>query len=153
MGSNVATNTFLFTSESVGEGHPDKICDLISDAIVDACVEQDPMSKLAVETAIKPGEVYLFGVIVTHASIDYEAVVRRTLQDIGYDSPDQPIQHDTARVFNNIEVHVSAAKTDEGLKDMYGNIGAGDQVREKLHAAFFHHLNQCLGPRIWLRYR
>ena len=81
----------FFTSESVGQGHPDKICDQISDAILDACLMSDPLSKVAVETAIKTDFVFVFGVLVTLAHIDVEAIVRYTLRDIGYDQPSMDI--------------------------------------------------------------
>ncbi|KAG0081042.1 methionine adenosyltransferase sam2, partial [Podila epicladia] len=68
-------STFLFTSESVGEGHPDKICDQISDAILDACLEQDPMSKVACETAAKTGMIMVLGEITTKAQLDYQKII------------------------------------------------------------------------------
>ncbi len=75
----------MFTSESVTEGHPDKICDQISDAILDACFEQDPFSRVACETATKTGFVMLLGEITTRAKINYDALVRSVIRDIGYD--------------------------------------------------------------------
>ena len=75
----------LFTSESVTEGHPDKICDQISDAILDALMEQDPMSRVACETAITTGFALVMGEITTKAVIDYQKVVRETIREIGYD--------------------------------------------------------------------
>ncbi|CAM8965934.1 unnamed protein product [Rhodiola kirilowii] len=70
--------TFLFTSESVNEGHPDKLCDQISDAVLDACLEQDPDSKVACETCTKTNMVMVFGEITTNADVDYEKIVRDT---------------------------------------------------------------------------
>ena len=91
-------NIFYFTSESVGEGHPDKCCDQISDAVLDACLEQDPHSRVACETAVKSNFILLFGDITTKAKVDYEKVVRDTLRRIGYDHPDKGIDCDTCRV-------------------------------------------------------
>ena len=75
---------FLFTSESVTEGHPDKVCDQISDAVLDACLRQDPRSRVALETAVKTGLVVLLGEITTRATIDYSTIVRRTVERIGF---------------------------------------------------------------------
>lgn len=75
----------LFTSESVTEGHPDKLCDQISDAVLDAIVEQDPMARVACETAVKTGFVMLLGEITTTASINYDELVRKVVVEIGYD--------------------------------------------------------------------
>jgi len=75
---------YLFTSESVTEGHPDKICDQISDAVLDECLRQDPTSRVALETAVKTGLVVLLGEITTGASLDYSKIVRRTVERIGY---------------------------------------------------------------------
>ena len=77
-------DTFLFTSESVNEGHPDKICDQVSDAILDACLEQDPHSKVACETCTKTNMVMVFGEITTKAKVDYEKIVRKTCREIGF---------------------------------------------------------------------
>jgi S-adenosylmethionine synthetase len=74
----------LFTSESVTEGHPDKMCDAISDAILDACMEQDPMSRVACETASCTGFVLVTGEITTKAQLDIPSIVRKTVNEIGY---------------------------------------------------------------------
>ena len=75
----------IFTSESVSAGHPDKVCDQISDAILDAALSQDRESRVAIETLVKDNQVVLAGEITTGAKIDYEDVVRKTIIDIGYD--------------------------------------------------------------------
>ena len=97
---------FLFTSESVGEGHPDKCCDQISDAILDACLAEDPNSKVACETAAKSNYVLLFGEITTTAKVNMEQVVRDTLRTIGYDDAAKGIDCSTCRV----EVSMRAIK-------------------------------------------
>lgn len=79
---------FVFSSESVTEGHPDKMCDMISDAVLDACLEQDPRSRVACETLVKTGFAVLAGEITTGAKLDYEKVVRKTIKEIGFTSSD-----------------------------------------------------------------
>ena len=78
---------FLFTSESVSEGHPDKVADQISDAVLDAILAQDPRSRVAAETLVKDNLVVLAGEITTHAKVDYDAVARKTIKRIGYNDP------------------------------------------------------------------
>ena len=78
----------LFTSESVTEGHPDKVCDSISDAILDAMMAQDPMSRVACETATTTGLVLVMGEITTKANVDIQKIVRDTIREIGYDNAD-----------------------------------------------------------------
>merc|ERR1719461_2567325 len=120
---------FLFSSESVNEGHPDKLCDLVSDAVLDACLAQDPNSYVACETAAKTGMVMIFGEITTTAKVDYEAVVRQAVKNIGYDDAAKGIDYATMNVIVAIEqqspdiaqsVHGHLTKSDEDL-------GAGDQ--------------------------
>ena len=77
---------YLFTSESVTEGHPDKMCDQVSDAVLDACLAQDPRSRVACETATKTGFVLVMGEITTRANLDFDQLVRGVVNDIGYDS-------------------------------------------------------------------
>ena len=89
---------YLFTSESVSEGHPDKVADLISDAILDAILEQDPVARVAAETLTSTNLVVLGGEITTIAKVDYEKVVRDTLEFIGYDNIDYGIDYKTCEV-------------------------------------------------------
>lgn len=78
--------TFLFSSESVNEGHPDKLCDQVSDSVLDACLATDPLSKVACETAVKDNMVMVLGEITTQAKLDYDAIVRKAVKNIGFDS-------------------------------------------------------------------
>ncbi|NBQ22299.1 MAG: methionine adenosyltransferase, partial [Synechococcaceae bacterium WB6_3B_236] len=87
------SNDYLFTSESVSEGHPDKVADQISDAILDAILAQDPHARVAAETLCNTGLVVLAGEITTHAQIDYIGVARDTIRRIGYDNTDYGIDY------------------------------------------------------------
>jgi S-adenosylmethionine synthetase len=102
MSSTLSAPSFVFTSESVTEGHPDKVCDSISDAILDAHLAQDPDAHVAVETLCKAGEVVLAGEVTSRATVDVERIVRDTVRAIGYDDPSQPFCADTLRVTNLI---------------------------------------------------
>jgi S-adenosylmethionine synthetase len=127
--------TFLFSSESVNEGHPDKLCDQVSDAILDACLAVDPKSKVACETATKDNMVAVMGEITTEAKLDYEAIVRRTLKQIGYDSfiddlsavDSKGISDTTCEVLVRINKQSPdiAGGVHVGKDDM--DVGAGDQ--------------------------
>ncbi len=137
------TNTFmnspklLFTSESVTEGHPDKLCDQISDAVLDACLEQDPYSRVACETATKTGYVMLLGEITTHAFINFDELVRKVVVEIGYDRAKKGFDGNTCGVLSAIASQSPdiAMGVDHALEDKSGemndrdieHVGAGDQ--------------------------
>jgi S-adenosylmethionine synthetase len=119
--------TFFFTSECVTEGHPDKLCDQVSDAVLDACLTADPMSKVACETSSKTGMVMIFGEITTQGHPDYQKVVRDAIKEAGFDNADVGLDYKSCNVMVCIEqqspdiaggVHIG--RTDE-------NLGAGDQ--------------------------
>ena len=126
----------LFTSESVTEGHPDKICDQISDSILDALLVQDPNSRVACETAVTTGLVMVIGEITTNAYVDIQKVVRQTVKEIGYDRAKYGFDCETCAVFNAIDEQSAdiAMGVDEALehkegtmKDEVEAVGAGDQ--------------------------
>ena len=98
---------FSLTSESVNEGHPDKLCDQVSDAIVDACFAQDENSHVAAETCTGTGFVMVFGEVTTNAKFDYEEVVRNAIKEIGFDAPEKGLDYKTCKVLNNIQIFPS----------------------------------------------
>lgn len=126
---------WLFTSESVTEGHPDKMCDQISDGILDAILEQDPYGRVACETITKTGFVLVAGEISTSSYVDIPKIVRKTVQDIGYDNADFGFDYKTCAVFTSIEeqsgdIAMGVNEADEFRKDnvdVNDMIGAGDQ--------------------------
>merc|ERR1711981_1376545 len=125
-----ALDKFMFTSESVNEGHPDKLADQVSDAVVDACFAQDPNSRVACETCTGTGFVMVFGEITTNAKVDYEAVVREAIKKIGFDHPDKGLDYKTCEALNRLHdqsVEIGAAV--HGCADVKKpeEIGAGDQ--------------------------
>ena len=92
--------SYIFTSESVGEGHPDKVCDQVSDAVLDACLEQDKNSRVACETMVKDNNLFLAGEISTLAEVDFESVARRVVNQIGYDDDELGFNGNTLNFFN-----------------------------------------------------
>ena len=137
------TNTFMnsarlmFTSESVTEGHPDKVCDQISDAVLDACLEQDPYSRVACETATKTGYVMLLGEITTQATLNYDELVRKVILEIGYDDSQKGMDGNSCGVLVAIarqsgDIAMGVDKALEAKQGMMSanevdTIGAGDQ--------------------------
>ena len=133
----------LFTSESVTEGHPDKVCDAISDAILDACMAQDPMSRVACETAVCTGFALVTGEITTKAHLDYQTIVRETINEIGYNDAATGFDGNTCAVLvamdqqsadialgvdNALETKEDLKALEENMSDEeIGAIGAGDQ--------------------------
>jgi S-adenosylmethionine synthetase len=129
--------SLLFTSESVTEGHPDKICDRISDAVLDACLAQDPLSRVACETATKTGFVMLLGEITTRAHLNFDELARKVILEIGYDSSDKGFDGNTcavqvaiSRQSGDIAMGVDHALEARGIsltEEEVESIGAGDQ--------------------------
>ena len=121
-------SNFIFTSESVTEGHPDKIADQVSDAILDALLEQDPTSRVACETLVKTGYVNLAGEITTRAQVDYAQIARNTIREIGYTDSKMGFDADTCAVLVAVDAQSPdiAAGVNEGEGD-FEEQGAGDQ--------------------------
>src|SRR6201994_2365213 len=134
--TGVSEHGRLFTSESVTEGHPDKICDAISDSVLDALLAQDPKSRVAVETLVTTGQVHVAGEVTTSAYVDIPTLVREKILDIGYDSSAKGFDGNSC----GVNVAIGAQSPDigqgvdtgyesrvEGLDDEIGRQGAGDQ--------------------------
>jgi len=163
------SETFLFTSESVGEGHPDKICDQVSDAILDAHLAQDPRAKVACETFAKTGMIMVGGEISSKANVNYQDVIRNKIKEIGYDSDEKGLNYRTCSVINGLEeqspdiaqgVHENRSDEDVGAGDqgiMFGY--ATDETEEKMPLTLIlaHKLNERMaelrksGEEKWLR--
>lgn len=119
--------SFLFTSESVGKGHPDKLCDQISDAIVDACIAYDPFSRVAVDAVIKSGMVVLVGELTTSAVVDFEEITRKVLREAGY-THEWGLDPDACTVLTNItKQSMDISNGLEQVKEDKWDLGAGDQ--------------------------
>ena len=133
----MSSPSLMFTSESVTEGHPDKMCDQISDAVLDACLEQDKMSRVACETAVKTGFVALLGEITTNAYVNFDELVRKVVKEIGYDSSDKGFDGNTCAVLSAVASQSAdiALGVDHAMEDKSGemkdvgieHVGAGDQ--------------------------
>ena len=120
-------NHFFFTSESVTEGHPDKLCDLLSDSILDACLSQDPNSKVAIESVAKSNMILIAGELLTKAKIDIDQIVRNKIKEIGYDDESKGLNYQTCDILQKITIQspdISQA-VHEGKKEE--DFGAGDQ--------------------------
>ena len=122
------TQRHVYTSESVSEGHPDKVCDQLSDAVVDACLEQDSESRIACESLVTSDLIVLSGEITTKADVRWEQLARRVVNDIGYNSPDVGFCADSCKVL--LCIHPQSQDIAQGVTEgagRYTDQGAGDQ--------------------------
>ena len=122
----------FFTSESVTEGHPDKVCDQISDAVLDAILEQDPMARVACETCVTTGMALVMGEISTDCYVDIAGIARDTIKEIGYDNPECGFNGNTCAVLTTIDSQSPdiALGVNNSMEEKNGgdaNLGAGDQ--------------------------
>jgi S-adenosylmethionine synthetase len=126
----MAERHYFFTSESVGEGHPDKLCDQVSDAILDACYQDDPQSRVACETFASTSLVLVGGEITTRTFVDVQEIVRSVVKEIGYTDPDYGLDYHSMAVLDMIHSQspdISQGVSGKGLKKYKGKQGAGDQ--------------------------
>jgi S-adenosylmethionine synthetase len=124
------SSKYLFTSESVGEGHPDKLCDQVSDAVLDACLTDDPESHVACECYATTGMILIGGEITTTTYVDIQQLARDVVKDIGYTNPDYGIDYESMAVLNTIHSQspdINQGVAGKGLKEFEGRQGAGDQ--------------------------
>ena len=128
--------SLMFTSESVTEGHPDKMCDQISDAVLDACLEQDPMSRVACETAVKTGFVMVLGEITTRAFVNFDDLIRSVVKDIGFDHSDKGFDGNTCAVQVAIASQSPdiAMGVDHAMEEKAGEMKNDDAAIEKVGA-------------------
>jgi len=123
-----SATTYTFTSESVSEGHPDKVCDFIADSVLDAHLAQDPESRVACEVLCKEDKVVLAGEITSRAEVDFDQIVRSAIEEIGYVDPDQPFRPDAVEILSFLSRQ--SPEIDQGVTrqtSLYGDQGAGDQ--------------------------
>jgi len=126
----VKPNRYFFTSESVGEGHPDKLCDQISDAILDACLKDDPQSRVACEAFASASMVLVGGEITTSTFVDFPQIIREVAREIGYTNPSFGLDYNSMAVLSmihNQSPDISQGVSGKGLKKFSGQQGAGDQ--------------------------
>jgi len=120
-----ALGCFLFSSEALCQGHPDKIADQVSDAVVDACLQQDPESKVSCETLTKTGMIMIMGEVSTKAKIDYDVLIRNTVKQIGYDNTEKGLDYKSMEIVNKIDVPHVVEEQHQSRNDR--NMVASDQ--------------------------